>query len=131
MWIKLSFHDRYLQARRKGLMSEEDLRKRLNFANRVRRLGLGAAFWTEGVSLYLDACGFAHKTNPCDQARTPKARLWRKRNEGLTRGCTTKGAKEGVHQLRFIVAMSYQRGIVLCKVIYYSHIYYKIVTDKS
>lgn len=107
---------RYLQTRRKGLMSAADLRKRYLYARKVRRLRLGQEFWRRGVSLYLDSVGFAHKTNPSDQARTPGARVWRRRNEGLTPGCTTKGAKEGVRQIRFLVGISYHRGVVLCKV---------------
>lgn len=107
---------RYLQARKKGLMSIEDCKKRYRFAMLAKRNGLGDLFWKEGMSLYLDATGFAHKTNPYDQAFTPEARVWRKRSEGIDRGCTTKGSKEGVTQARFIVGISYSRGVVLCKV---------------
>ena len=28
-----------------------------------------------------------------DQAKAPKRRVWRKRNEGLIKGCTSKGNK--------------------------------------
>ena len=37
------------------------------------------------------------------------------RNEGLNVGCTTKGAKEGCKQVKFLVGMAHNVGIVLCK----------------
>ena len=108
---------RYRQSRKKGLMSLKDCKNRLYWARKIRRLNLGGAFWENGVSLYLDASGFVHKNNPYDQAMTPGSRIWRRRCEGIDRGCTTKGAKEGVTQARFIVGISYSRGVVLCEVI--------------
>ena len=39
---------------------------------------------------YLDAKHFTHKTNPMDQAKAPKSLVWRKKNEGLIKGCTSK-----------------------------------------
>jgi hypothetical protein len=44
---------------------------------------------------YLDGTGFAYKRNPLNQALAPKGRVWRKRSEGLTPGCTAKGQKTG------------------------------------
>jgi len=38
----------------------------------------------------LDGKGFEFKSNPSDQARAPKGRLWRKRKEGLDIHCTAK-----------------------------------------
>ena len=52
-------------------------------------------FWTKQVAFYLDEVSFAFKTNPLQFARAPKARIWRKRCEGLSFGCTAKGRKEG------------------------------------
>ena len=37
----------------------------------------------EGIAFYLNGTGFTHKRNPLDQARVPKARVWRKKSEGL------------------------------------------------
>ena len=48
-------------------------------------------------------------------AKTPKAREWRKRNEGLKPLCTTKGAKEGKRQVRFAVAIAHSAGTVICQ----------------
>ena len=97
------------------MMSREDLRKRLRFARKVRRLGLRENLWTEGISFYLDAVGFVYKTNPCDEARRPGAREWRQRNEGLAYGCTAKGRKEGTTQQKFVVAIAYRKGVILAK----------------
>ena len=63
-------------------------------------MNLGNKFWTERITFYLDATGFVHKQNPMDKARTPKAREWRQRNEGLSFRCTSKGINEGNRQVR-------------------------------
>lgn len=73
------------------------------------------AFWSIGISFYLDAVGFVYKTNPADEARAPSAREWRRTNEGLRRGCTAKGRKEGTTQLKFLVAIAHGKGVILCK----------------
>ena len=92
--------------------------KHLRYAKKCKRINdrAGGVLYTLGVSIYLDAVGFAYKQDPYDQAMTPGARSWRKKSEGLDRGCTRKGSKEGTLQDRFIVAISYSKGVVLCKV---------------
>ncbi len=105
----------YRNTRRKGVLKKKDLNKRLEFAKKIKRLGLGHEFWKKGISFYLDATGFVYKKNPLDQARTPKAREWRKKSEGLSYQCTTKGSKEGTTQKKFMVAISYDKGVVMCK----------------
>jgi transposase len=105
---------RYRQTRRKGMLTQGDLSKRLKFARRVKRLKLGREFWQKGISFYLDATGFVYKSNPLDQARTPSAREWRLSGEGLKFRCTTKGKKEGTKQAKFMVAISHDHGVVLC-----------------
>ena len=67
------------------------------------------------MSFYLDAVGFTYKTNPCDQARSPGAMLWRRANEGLEVGCTAKGQKEGTKQVHFICAISHGKGVICCE----------------
>jgi len=109
---KLGFQ--YLQSRKKGFLSAEDLIKRLAFCRKVKRLKLTQNFWREGISFYLDAKGFQYKTNPLDQARAPMAREWRRKGEGLRQGCTAKGSKEGAVNCNFMVAISYNKGVVLC-----------------
>lgn len=105
----------YRSTRRKGILKHKDLTTRLKFAKRIKKLGLGLEFWKKGISFYLDAVGFIYKKNPMDQARAPSAREWRRRDEGLTYGCTAKGKKEGSTQVKFMVAISYQQGVVLCE----------------
>ena len=75
-------------------MSERDLKLRLQFARKVKRLFLDT-IWTEGISFYFDGTSFAHKRNPCDHARSTKAMAWRKRKEGFSLNCTARGKKVG------------------------------------
>ena len=106
---------RYLRSRKKGLMNQADLNKRMTFCRMVKRLQLKEDFWKSGISLYLDGKGFEHKTNPHDQARAPRCREWRKPGEGLSLGCVAKGKKEGCRNANYMVAISYGKGVVLCK----------------
>ena len=106
---------RYRRSRKKGLITRKDLKLRKQFCSKCMRLKLGLTFWTKGVAMYVDGKGFAYKVNPFDQARAPKARLWRMRNEGLEIGCTAKAGKAGVTNLNFIVGISYNKGVVLCE----------------
>ena len=59
---------------------------------------------------------FTHKTNPADEAKAPKGRIWRKANEGLNRGCTAKGGHEGSggRLVKMMVAITHEAGVVLC-----------------
>lgn len=88
-------------------MSATDCAKRLQYARRVKRLydQSGGQLFIEGISLYLDAVGFAFKRDPYDQATTPGARVWRRPNEGLDRGCTTK----------VFILLCVSEHIVLCR----------------
>ena len=104
----------YLQSRKKGLLTENDLRTRMQFCRKVRSRKLYKQFWREGISLYLDGKGFEFKTNPLGQARAPASREWRRRGEGLSIGCVAKGKKEGSVNANFMVAISYGAGAVLC-----------------
>ncbi len=105
----------YLQSRKKGLLTQQDLKARMIFCRKVRKLKLGQDFWNNNISFYFDGKGFEFKTNPLDQARAPKAREWRKVSEGLKVGCTSKGKKEGTVNSNFMVGISYNRGVVLCQ----------------
>ena len=84
----------YLQARKEGLMSEDDMHKRVAFAKDMQKM-YRPNVWKTSVAFYLDGVSFYHKRNPVDQARAPKGRVWRKTNVGLKQGCTAKGCKEG------------------------------------
>ena len=106
---------RHYRTRKKGLLSKCDVKNRLKYARKIKKLELGFDFWTKGISFYLDATGFEYKRNPMDQARAPGAREWRLINEGTKLGCTSKGKKEGTTQAKFMVAISYKCGVVLCE----------------
>ena len=106
----------FLQARKKGLMRNSDLRKRLQFARKIKRKG-DPNFWKADIMFYFDGAAFAHKTNPMEQARAPRGRIWRKKSEGLAFGCTAKGQKTGTggKVVRIFASISYGKGVVLAK----------------
>ena len=99
----------YRRARKKRLLPQKDLALRIKFCRKVKRT-LSEKLWEEGISFYLDGTGFTHKSNPYDQARSSMA--WRKRNEGLSVECTTKGSHEGSggKVANFFVAIAYEKG---------------------
>ena len=105
----------YLPARKKGVLTVTDMKKRLQFARRMRK-DYGADVCTKRIAFYLDCVSYVYKRNPLDQALARKARIWRKRGEGLTTGCLAKGKKEGTggRYVRLIVAISYDKGIITC-----------------
>ena len=84
----------YLQARRKGLMSDKDRHARVAVAKKVVKEH-GQTFWTNKTAFYLDGVSFAYKRNPKSQARAPKSRVWSRQSEGLQPGCVAKGSKCG------------------------------------
>lgn len=106
----------YLQTRKKGLMNSKDLKKRVQFAKKMQR-DYDANVWTRQMAFYLDGTGFAFKRNPMDQAKAPRARIWRKKTEGLEIGCVAKGRKEGTggKVLKLIVAISFDKGVICCE----------------
>ena len=110
---KLGFY--YLRSRKKALLSVKDLKLRRKFCRKITHRRLGPEFWRHGIRLYLDGTGFVYKKNPMDQANAPTGREWRRINEGLQIGCTTRGSKVGVRQARFIEAIAYNKGVTLCK----------------
>ena len=68
----------YLQTRKKGLMTEDDHRKRVAFAKIMER-NFSADVWKKEIVLYLDETSIAYK----------------RKREGRARGCIAKGRKEG------------------------------------
>ena len=108
------FH--YLQTRKKGLMKKQDLSRRVTFCSVMQTI-YSADVWTRKVTFYLDGVSFAFKRNPLEVARAPKTRIWRKRGEGLSFGCTAKGRKEGTGSTlaKFFVAITYGEGVILCE----------------
>lgn len=104
----------YTQCRRKGILVNDDLQKRLNFARRYKKVP--ESLWKEGISFYLDGTSWVHKRNPNGDARTSRTRMWKKKGESLDKQCTAKGKKEGTggSTAKFMVAIAYGKGIIKC-----------------
>jgi len=107
----------YYHSRKKGLLSQEDLNKRLRFAKDMAQRVDSRNLWQREIAFYLDGAGFQHKYNPYDEAKSIKTMAWRKKDEGLQRNCTAKGSHvgSGGRVLHFMVAISYSKGVVLCE----------------
>ena len=107
---------KYRQCRRKGVLKKEDLLLRVKFAKMIIKEWTEDV-WTQDICFYLDGSSFVHKVNPRDQARAPLARVWRKKNEGLSWSCTSKGKKAGVcgKTVHLIVCISYGKGVIFCE----------------
>lgn len=105
-----------LQARKKGLLTKKDLTNRRIFARKMLK-DYPEDVWTKQIAFYFDGTGFAYKRNPMDQALAPRARIWRKRSEGLNFRCTAKGRKTGTggKVLKLMVAITHEKGVILCK----------------
>lgn len=107
---------KFCDARRKGILTEKDLVARLKFARAVKKRDQ-EKLWKRDICFYLDGVSFWYKTNPAEDARSPKGKIWRKRTEGLTPGCTSKGAHvgSGGKVVKMIVAISYSKGVIYCE----------------
>ena len=104
----------FLQSRKKGLLTEKDKKARLAYARRMKRLQAeDCEYWKNSVAFYLDGVSFIHKFNPMSAATAPKAKVWRKKGEGLE--ITAKGTKDlaGGRRLHVIVAVAFGKGVVL------------------
>ena len=73
-------------------MSEADKVKRVEFAQKMQE-NYPPTVWTETVAFYLDGVSFVYKTNPMDEARAPKGRLWRKNPKVSNKGAWLRGVK--------------------------------------
>ena len=68
----------YLQARKKGLLSENDRKLQLQFAREVKcKMRQNPDFWTNEVVFFLDGVSFIHKYNPQSGASCSKSCVWR------------------------------------------------------
>lgn len=105
----------FLQARKKGLLSEKDLKERLKFAKNIRK-DCSKDVWKDNVAFYLDCVRFWYKRNPADQASAPHGHIWRKKCEGVMSGCTSKGGKvgSGGKVVKVILAIIYGKGAIVC-----------------
>lgn len=107
---------KYIQARKKGVLTDMDLTKRFRFA-KYMKTAYNKDVWTSKMNFYLDGVSFFYKTKPAVQAKSPRGRIWRKPSEGLTKGCTAKGNKEGSggKVVKVMVAISHQQGVLDCE----------------
>ena len=105
---------KYLHLRKKGVLLETDLPKRLKFARKCKRI-LSPSFYRTGISMYLDGVGFEWKANPCKSAPGRRAKGWRKPSQGLDLHQTAKSKKEGKKNAHFYVGIAHGRGVVCCK----------------
>ena len=104
----------YFSARRKGIPSDNDKKVRLQFACNIKQEMIrNPDFWKNEISFYLDRVSFVHKYNPKSGAASNRARVWRKREEGLT--FTGKGCKDlaGGRSLHALMAIAYGKGGIL------------------
>lgn len=110
---------KYYHSRKKGLLKKKDLHDRMKFSKKVVKL-VHENIWTEGIAFYFDGASFQHKYNPFDEARSTRTMAWRKKSEGLDLNCTAKGSHvgSGGRVAHFLVAISYNRGVILCEQYY-------------
>ena len=104
----------FLNTRQKGLMNKKDHKLRVQFAKKAIEQ-IGPSLWVERLSFFYDGVTFYHKTNPYGEAVAPKAKLWRKRSEGMS--MSRKGKKEGnnARSVKLFVAIAYNKGVVMCE----------------
>ena len=105
---------KFLQARKKGLLTEKDRNLRLRHAREMKRiLARHPNFYEGHVSFYLDGVSFVHKYNPYKQATTTKSRVWRRKGEGLQ--ITAKGSKDmpGGRRIHMMVGIAHRKGVIL------------------
>ena len=82
----------FMEARRKGILTEKDYPERHQLAQTVQR-SYSKDFLKTDICFYLDGVSFYHKSSPMNDARAPHGKVWCKRNEGLT--YTVKGSHVG------------------------------------
>lgn len=101
-------------ARRKGMLLEKDLRARIKFGKSIKR-NYESDVWSKDVCFYLDAKSFKYKRNPLASVKCTRSRVWRKKNEGLMKGCTAKASKcgTGTKKLDVMVCISHGKGVCL------------------
>ena len=106
----------HLQARKKGILNQRDIAKRLKFATKCRKLLKRMPdLFHEDIFFYLDGVSFIFKTQPMQDGLGPQGKIWRKKCEGLR--LTSKGCKQlpGGKRLHILVAIAYNKGVILAE----------------
>ena len=104
----------FVQARKKGLLSESDKVVGVKYARSMRKcLERYPNFYTDHIAFDLDGVSFIHKYNPMKDACQTTARVWRKRGEGFA--FTARGSKDlaGGRRFHLIVAIAKGKCIIL------------------
>ena len=111
--VKRKTRLKWSHAQKKGVLTKSDLKLRLKFSGKVHRK-LPKDFWTGGVGFYLDGESFTHKMNPFEQARAPRAKVWRKPGQGLgfRFTATRRHGGTGGSVAHFMAAIAYEQGVV-------------------
>ena len=107
---------KFLNARKKGELNQSDCKKRCHFAKKCQKiLKIKPNLFHSNISFYLDGVSFVFKRKPMPDAAVPKGKIWWKRSEGLR--LTSKGCKDlpGGKRLHFLVAIAFNRGVVLAQ----------------
>ena len=65
---------KFLHSRKKGLLKPKDLKERLKFSSKIKRI-FKKNICTEGILFYLDGVGYHHKYNPFDEAKSVKCMI--------------------------------------------------------
>ena len=76
-----SFGYAFRPSRRKGILTEEDLKLRRDFA-KSRLKECPPDYWSRHVAFYLDGVSFIYKGNPMSDAKKPKRKQYRTSNMG-------------------------------------------------
>ena len=63
---------KFLHSRKKGLLKAKDLKERLKFSRKIKRV-FKKNIWRKETSFYLDGVGYQHKYNPFDETKSVKA----------------------------------------------------------
>ena len=106
----------YSQARKRGLLNENDIVQHVCFANVMKTIH-NPELWTNQVAFYLDGVFFAYKSDPLHAARARKLSISRRCGEGLSFARTAKGQKEdtGGKLVKMYVAISHNEAVILCE----------------
>ena len=95
------------------MLTKNDVKLRLRIARKVR-WKLRKDFETGGVGFYLDRASFTHEMNPFDQARAPRAIVWRKRRQRLNFDFDQNGSHQRPRGsvAQFMAAIAYGKGVI-------------------
>ena len=104
---------KWSDAEKNGVVTKSDLQLRLKFVRIVHRK-LPKDFWTGVVIFYLDGASFTRKKNAFDEARAPRAMVWRKPGQGSDFGFTAKRSHEepGGSVAHFMAVIAYGKVVI-------------------